>query len=131
MECLTLWLIIEVICRCLKFKHITLYNNNSLSVHWVYWMAAKISSIVMEILRALEFQIYAQQASPLTPLHIPGVANTLSDIASLSFGSNFWECATDTDLQHLFNAFFPLPTQQSWSILCLSSAIAKKLTSVL
>ena len=49
-------------------------------------------------------------ASLLTPLHISGEENDMTDIPSRLFGSNLsWFCKTDTDLLNLSNRNFPLP----------------------
>ena len=48
-------------------------------------------------------------ASPLTPLHIAGEENPMTNIPSRLFGSNLaWFKKNDTDLLNLFNKNFPL-----------------------
>ena len=71
-------------------------------------------------------------ASPLTPLHIYGEEISMTDIPSRSFGSNLsWFCKNDTDLLNLFNNFFPLPNQSSWTVFSPSNAVIMKFISVL
>ena len=71
-------------------------------------------------------------ASPLTPLHISGEENSMTDIPSRLFDSNLaWFCKNDTDLLNLFNKNFPLPNQDSWTVFRLSNAASMKVISVL
>ena len=73
-----------------------------------------------------------KRTCPITPVHIPGVENAMTDIPSRSFGSvREWHCVTDSDLLTLFNSRFPLPTQGSWTVFRITSKIAMRVTSVL
>ena len=129
---LMLWLVMETVGAPLEHKHVALFSDNSPTVHWVQRLAAKHSAIAIQLLRALALRLQLQRASPLTPLHIAGVDNSMTDIASRSFGSEKkWHCKTDTDLVHLYNSSFPLPNQASWTVFHLSSDIATRLISIL
>ena len=71
-------------------------------------------------------------ASPLTPLHIAGEENAMTDIPSRSFGINLsWFCKNYTDLLNLFNRNFPLPNQASWTVFSPSNAVSTKVIPVL
>ncbi len=73
-----------------------------------------------------------KHASPLTPLHIKGTENAITDIPSCSFGSNpAYFCKTDNDLKNLFNSKFPLPHQRSWNVFRPSWKISMRVISVL
>ena len=73
-----------------------------------------------------------RQASPLTPMHVAGLDNAMTDIPSRSFGSKpEWHCRDDVELLTLMNAKFPLPKQKSWTVFRLSSAISTRVLSVL
>ena len=86
----------------------------------------------MQLIRALALRLQLAQASPLTPMHIAGVNNSLTDIPSRSFGSEAaWYCKTDYQLLTLFNKTFPLPNQASWTVFHLSSKIAMRVISIL
>ena len=86
----------------------------------------------MQLLRALALRLQISKTSPLTPLHIPGIENAMTDIPSRSFGSEpKWHCKTDTDLLTLFNNLFPPPPQASWSVFHLSPAICTRVISTL
>jgi hypothetical protein len=127
-----LWLVMEDVCHPLANTHVALFSDNSPTVHWVQRLAAKHSQLAMQLIRALALRLQLQRASPLTPLHIAGVDNAMTDIPSRSFGSDpKWHCKTDTDLARLFNASFPLPNQGLWTVYHLSSDIATRLISVL
>ena len=112
-----LWLTMEATCPELTGAHVALFSDNSPTVHWVERMASRQSTIAMQLLRALALRLQLLRCSPLTPLHILGIHNQMTDIPSRSFGSEQrWHCKTDKDLQSLFNKSFPLPSQDSWSI---------------
>ncbi len=122
----------ENVCQPLRNKHVALFSDNSPTVHWVQRLAAKHSTIAMQLIHALALRLQLQQVSPLAALHIAGARNAMTDIPSRSFGSEpKWHCKTDADLLHLFNSSFPLPNQASWTIFHPSSAIATRLISVL
>ncbi len=119
---LTLWLVMEDVCPTLPNAHVALFSDNSPTVHWVQQLAAKHSVIAMQLIRALALCLHISKGSPLTPLHIAGVDNTMTDIPLRSFGSEQkWHCITDADFLTLYNASFPLPTQASWTVYRLSS----------
>ena len=68
----------------------------------------------------------------MTPLHISGEENYITDIPSRSFGSNFaWFCKNDTDLLNVFNQIFPFPDQASWTVFSPSKSAVMKVISVL
>ena len=129
---LLLWLAIEYTCPTLSGAHIALFSDNNPTVHWVRRLASHQSKIASQLIRALTLWLSVHKASPLTPLHIAGVDNQLTDIPSRSFGTHpKWFCETDTDLCTLFNASFPLPNQASWTLFQPSSEIVTKTTSIL
>ena len=128
---LMLWLVMETVCD-VENAHVALFSDNSPTVHWVQRLAAKHSIIAMQLVRALALRLQLAKASPLTPMHIAGVNNSLTDIPSRSFGSNAdWLCTSDDQLLTLFNSTFPLPNQGSWTVFHLSSAIAMRVISIL
>jgi hypothetical protein len=127
-----LWLVMETVCPSLAHAHVALFSDNSPTVHWAQRLAAKHSKVAIQLVRALALRLHMAQASPLTPLHIAGADNSMTDIPSRSFGSEpKWLCNTDDDLLTLFNAKFPLPQQASWTVFQISSEIATRLTSIL
>ena len=128
---LMLWLVMEEVCE-VKNAHVALFSDNSPTVHWVQRLAAKHSHVAMQLIRALALRLHLAQASPLTPMHIAGVNNSLTDIPSRSFGSDAaWYCKTDTQLLTLFNKTFPLPNQASWTVFRPSSKLAMRVISIL
>ena len=128
---LMLWLVMEDVCE-VENAHVALFSDNSPTVHWVQRLAAKHSTIAMQLVRALALRLQLARASPLTPMHIAGVNNSLTDIPSRSFGSDSaWHCTDDTQLLTLFNSTFPLPHQGSWTVYHLSSEIATRVISIL
>ena len=129
---LLLWLVMEDVCLTLTNAHVALFSDNSPTVHWVQRLAAKHSHVAMQLVRALALRLQLTHTSPLTPLHIAGVDNAMTDIPSRSFGSEpKWYCKTHNELLTLFNNTFPLPNQASWTIYHPSSAITTRVISIL
>ena len=129
---LLLWLVMESVCPSLDGAHVALFSDNSPTVHWVERLASRHSIVAMQLIRALALRLQLQKASPLTPLHIAGIHNAITDIPSRSFGSiPKWHCPTDTHLLNLFNTMFPLPTQASWNVFQISSEISTRVISIL
>ena len=86
----------------------------------------------MQLVRALTLRLKKAGTSPLTPLRIDAEENTMTDIPSLSFGSNLsWFCKNYTDLLNSSNRNFPLPNQASWTVFIPSNAASTKVISVL
>jgi hypothetical protein len=129
---LLLFLIMEDVCKLQPGAHVALFSDNSPTVSWVRRMAAKGSKVADQLLRALALRMKQRHVSPLTPLHIAGSKNAMTDIPSRSFGSEKkWHCKSDDDLLTLFNNSFPLPNQNSWTVYRPSSAITSRIMSVL
>jgi hypothetical protein len=129
---LLLWLVMEDVCRLRLGSHVALFSDNSPTVSWVKRLASKRSTVAAQLLRALALRLKATQVSPLTPLHIAGCQNSMTDIPSRSWGSEpKWYCRSDTDLRRLFDSSFPLPNQGSWSVYRPSFATSMRVISVL
>ena len=111
---LLLYLIMEEVCDLHSGSHVALFSDNQPTVSWVQRLASKSSVVAGQLIRALSLRLKKHGVSPLTPLHIRGVENALTDIPSRSFGSvPKWHCKNDNDLLNLFNTLFPLPKQNS------------------
>ncbi len=129
---LFLWLVIESVCGNLREKHVALFSDNSPTVGWVRRLATRGSLVSAHLIRALALRLKLNGTCPITPLHIVGEENSMTDIPSRSFGSEpRWQCRTNDDLLTLFNTIFPLPNQGSWNVFQLSSRISTRVTSVL
>ncbi len=79
---LLLWLVMEAVCPSVTNAHVALFSDNSPTVHWVQQLAAKHSKITMSLIWTIALQLHLTKASPLIPLHIAGVDNTMTDIPS-------------------------------------------------
>ena len=122
----------EEVCPSLLHAHCGLFSDNSPTVGWVTRMAAKGSIVAGQLLRALALRLKYSKCSPLTPQHIGGKKNQMTDIPSRSFGSKKqWFCKNNKELQVMFNKLFPLPNQNSWTVFRPSSAITTKVISML
>jgi hypothetical protein len=84
---LLLWLCLEGIVANLARKHVALFSDNSPSISWITKMASRKSRVAAQLMRALALRLNIKQTCPLTPVHIPGVKNALTDIPLQSFGS--------------------------------------------
>ena len=116
----------------LKHKHVVLLSDNSPSVAWVDRMASKRSNAAGELLRILVYRLNATRAYPITPLHIPGRHNRISDIPSRSFGyKKEWEFKCDHEFLTFFNAQFPLPDQNCWQMCQPSTKVSSRICHAL
>jgi hypothetical protein len=129
---LLLWLVLEDVCKVKPGAHVALFSDNSPTVNWVRRMAARGSLVADQLLRALALRLKQKHVSPLTPLHIEGKKNEMTDIPSRSFGSVAkWFCKNDDELLTLYNSRFPLPEQNTWTIYRPSREIESRVISVL
>ena len=118
-----LWLVMDGVCPKLRAAYVALFSDNSPTIGWVKRLAERGLLLEMQLVRALTLQLKKAGASPLTPLHIDGEENSMTDIPSRLFGSNLsWFCKNDTDLLNLLNKNFPLPNKASWEVFSLSNA---------
>ncbi len=101
--------------------------DNTPSVAWASRLLATKAPVAARILRILTLRMMTCQASPLTAASIPGVVNTMADVASRSFTSH--PCP-QTFLSH-FSHTFPLPQNASWNICQLPAATTGKIFSTL
>jgi hypothetical protein len=95
-------------------------------------LGSKQSSVAENIIQELALRLKLQRACPLTPIHIEGDQNAISDVPSWSFGSNpTWKCNMDAKLLTLFNPLFPLPEKKSWTVFRLNCEVVMRVTSTL
>ena len=129
---LLLFLVMEEVCKFKPGQHVALFSDNSPTVSWVTRMAARGSLVADQLLRALALRLKKSHVSPLTPLHIAGKQNDMTDIPSRSFGSEKkWHFERDEDFLTFYNSRFPLPNQNKWSIFRPSRGIESRVISVL
>jgi hypothetical protein len=129
---LILWIVIEGICGLLTEKRIALFRDNSPSISWVARLGSRRSSVAENLIQALALSLKLQRACPLTPIHIEGDCNAISDVPSHLFGSNpAWKCDNDYDLLTLFDSLFPLPDKNSWTVFRLNCKLVTRVTSIL
>jgi hypothetical protein len=126
------WLVMEAVCGDLREKRVAVFSDNSPTVSWVKRLASRHSVVAAQLVRAMALRMKVNGACPITPVHIPGVENAITDIPSRSFGTVAeWYCKSDTELLTLFNARFPLPGQASWTVFRLTSRVFMRVISVL
>jgi len=115
-----LYLAMGKVCQPKSGSRVALFSDNQPNVHWVQRMASKTLLLAGQLVHALRMD----GITPLTPLHVAGKKNAMTDVTSCSFGSEpKWLCKSDAELLSLYNKLFPLPNQQSWTVFLLSSAI--------
>ena len=129
---LLLWLVMEYVCMPLREKRVALFSDNSPTVGWVQRLATRGSMVSAQLIRALALQLKLTGTCPITPLHIAGEENSMTDIPSRSFGSkNKWHCKSNTELLTLLNNLFPIPLQNSWTVFQISYEVGMRVTSML
>jgi hypothetical protein len=73
-----------------------------------------------------------EKGCPITPFHIVGEENLMTDIPLRLFGSKSkWHCKSNHTLLALFTNLFPLPSQTSWNVFQISYVVGLRVTSVL
>ena len=85
---LILWLVIEEVFPQLRVAYIVFFRDNSPTVGWVKRLASRGLLVAIQLVQSLALWLKKAGASPLTPLHIAGEENAITDIQLLSFGSN-------------------------------------------
>ena len=126
------WLVMEDVCGNLRERRTAVFSDNDPTVSWVKRLASRHSVVAAQLVRAMALRMKLQGACPITPVHIPGVENAMTDIPSRSFGSvREWHCQTDAELLTLFNNRFPLPGQASWTVFQMTSKVFTRVISVL
>ena len=129
---LLLWLVIEATCENLIEKNIALFSNKSPTVSWVSRLTSRQSTVASRLLGALTLRLKHNKCCPLTPMHIKGDKNAITDILSRSFGSNTaWTFRTNHNLQIFFNTHFSLPKQNSWTVFQINTKISMRVISIL
>jgi len=120
------WLVLECLAD-LQHCHVAVGCDNTPTVAWASRLLSSKAKTAAHLLRALAIRMLACQATPLTAYHIPGVLNTMADVASRSLVSQ----PSDHEFLTLFNARFPLEQDASWMLCTLSSKTIGKLYSTL
>ena len=113
---LMLWLVIKNIYIIRSGNHVALFSDNNLTVHCVKYLASWHSIAA---------------SMHLTPRHIAGTYNSVTDVPSCLFGSKRkWHCHTYEQFLTLYNWLFPLP-QGSWTVFHTSLKMVMKGKSML
>ncbi len=112
-----------VLDRINNWKHTALGTlcNNTPTVGWIDKMASKATSPTYgRLLRGLAVMLYHAHAGHLTTVHVPGIENVMADIASRPSKAqklfHSTHALTDLDFCSLFDAMFPLPSNQLWTL---------------
>jgi hypothetical protein len=125
------WLVLEAICDLQPGAHVAIYSDNEATVVRIGKMKSK-AAVGAGLMRILSLRLKYKKVSPLTPLHIEGKRNMITDVPSRSFGSNpAWHWKTNDEFLTNFNSMFPLPQQNSWSLFDLSLEIFMRVVCVL
>ena len=129
---LLLWLVMEEVCEVKFGDHVAVFSDNQPTVLWVDRLASKSSVVAGKLLGALALRLKMKVSSPLTPFHIAGKQNAMTDIPPRSFGSEpKWHYKTDTDLLILFNKKHPLPNKAYWTVFHPTKDISMNLPHML
>jgi hypothetical protein len=84
-------------------------------------MASKaMSPTAGRLLHGLAVMLYHAHAGRLTTVHVPGIENVMADIASCPSKTkklfHSTHALTDLDFCSSFDAMFPLPSNQLWTL---------------
>jgi hypothetical protein len=85
---LFLWLVMELMCGDLHEQRVALFSNNSPMVGWVCRLETCDLMVSVHLIRALALRLKLNGTCPITPLHILGEENSMTDIPLRSFGAN-------------------------------------------
>jgi hypothetical protein len=111
----------------LGYKRTITWSDNTPTVAWTTRMADRSQGPTAGRLpRGLTAVQRSLHAGPLTLGSIAGIKNDLADIASRTFDS-----MCNTAFLTFFTSRFPLPQQQSWQLVLLTSALISLVTSTL
>ena len=120
----------EEVCPKLRAAYIALFSDNPPTIGWVKRLAVRGTLVEMQLVLEVTLGLNNSGASPLTPLHIAGKENSMTDNSSRSFGCNLsWFCKNVTDLLNLFNTNLPLPNQAPSTVFRPSNAVSMKIIS--
>jgi hypothetical protein len=125
------WLVVEATCDLHPGAHVAIYSDNDATVVRIKKMKSK-ANVGAGLMRILSLRLKYKKVSPLTPLHIEGKRNMITDIPSCSFGSvPTWHWKTNDEFLTNFNTMFPLPQQNCWSLFVLNLDIFMRVVCVL
>ena len=120
---LLLWLVMEDVCQLQPGCHVALFSDNSPTVSWVKQLALRRSVVAARLLHVLALRLKCKGASPLTPLHVAGCENAMTDIPSRSWGSEpKWLCKLTLTSFLCTTKHFPYPNKNPGAYTALSSA---------
>lgn len=118
----TLFLIMEDVCLSLLHAHVTLFSNNTPTVHRAQWLTFKHSNVAMQLIHALA--LICLQLCSCSHWHHRHTIPVIWLGAKMALQNGPW-------LTNPFWHFFPLPHQASLAIYHPSSEIATEVVSVL
>ena len=107
--------------------------DNTSTVSWTAKFSSKKSTVGQQLTRALALFMISQEASPITPLSIPGVDNKMADLPSRSFhkgGPGNFDL-DDSEFLTMFNSDFPLTQNASWLMLGLKTKLSSLVCTLL
>jgi hypothetical protein len=95
--------------------------NNTPTVSWIDHIASKSRlPTAGRLLRGLSIMLFANHAGRLTTIHVLGVENIMTDIASRPTKAQNLFCAnaplSDADFSQSFDTTIPLPDNQRWTL---------------
>ena len=67
---LMLWLVMEEVCPKLQAAYVGLFSDKYPNIGWEKRLAARVSLVAVQLVRALTLRLKKAGASPLTTFHI-------------------------------------------------------------
>jgi hypothetical protein len=106
----------DVLGNQLRHSRVGIFCDNTPAVYWTARMADKSQSATSgRLLRGLAMRQRSNQSGPTTVAHVAGDDNTLADVASRIYNTEFADLNDNDFLTH-FQKRFPLPQMLSWTV---------------
>jgi hypothetical protein len=99
---LIIFLIMEEVIGNLKEANIAPFSDNTPTISWDMPLASRHSIVAASLVAAIALRLKKLCCCPLTPQHIKGKENSITDIPSRSFGSvPQWHFKSNNDFEFL------------------------------
>ena len=122
---------LEQVVSDLEHAKTVTFCDNTPAVSWVTRMASRQSRIGGRLARGLAIRSRTKRMCTPTALSVAGEANDMADVSSRSMNANSGFLFTNDTLLAHFNAHFPLPQNQRWTIVTLPTEAISKVVSTL
>lgn len=121
----------EVLDNQMRHSRVGIFCDNTPAVYWTARMADKSQSATSgRLLRGLAMRQRNNHSGPMTVAHVAGDDNTMADVASRIYNTEFSGFDDGQFLTH-FQQLFPLPQMLSWRVVKPPADMISAVTSTL